>query len=64
MNTPQWKWRDGQVGLKEFYQYTREEKDNHVKFLESLPVEKLGTTDEYILRFYSQKKKNFISIQE
>jgi hypothetical protein len=58
------KWRDGEIGLKSFYQLKKEEKNQYVKMLESLPQQDLSTGDEYILKFYSNKKNNYFSIEE
>jgi hypothetical protein len=57
-------WRDGEIGLKFFYQLSKEEKESYVKEIEKLPESALSTGDKYILNFYSSKKNNFLSINE
>lgn len=60
----QWKWREEEIGLKGFYQLSKEEKIEYVNSIEKLPEAALSTGDKYILNFYSAKKNNFISINE
>jgi hypothetical protein len=57
-------WREKEIGLKFFYQLSKEEKEAYVKEIEKLPAAALSTGDKYILNFYSAKKNNFISINE
>lgn len=57
-------WREKEIGLKFFYQLSKEEKESYVKEIEKLPEAALSTGDKYILNFYSAKKNNFISINE
>ena len=57
-------WREKEIGLKSFYQLIKEEKQAYVKELEKLPESELSTGDIYILKFYSTKKSNFISIDD
>jgi hypothetical protein len=61
----QWRWRDGEISIKSFYQLSIEDKEEYIFFLEGLVPEELSTQDEYLLRFYSRKKKkknNFIEL--
>lgn len=60
-----WKWRDGELSLKEFYQLTYEKRKEYILFLESIPVEEQSTGDEYLIRMYSKKKpeqNNFLEL--
>lgn len=60
----QWKFREGEIGLKHFYQLSKEEKVEYVNSIEKIPEPELSTGDKYILKFYSTKKSNFISIND
>ena len=60
----QWKWRNGEISLKDFYQLKKEEKQEYVQMLEQLPEQELSTGDLYILNFYSNKKINYFTLEE
>jgi len=60
----QWKWRDEELSLKSFYQLKPDEKKKYVNSIEKIPEHELGSNDLYILKFYSTKKSNFISIDD
>jgi inorganic pyrophosphatase len=60
----QWKWRDEELSLKSFYQLKADEKKEYVNSIEKIPEHELGSNDLYILKFYSTKKSNFISIDD
>ena len=62
--TNKWKWREEEIGLKHFYQLSKEEKVEYVNSIEKIPEPELSTGDKYILKFYSTKKNNFLSIDE
>lgn len=58
IKTGQWTWRNDELSVKQFYQLSREDKQEYIFFLEGLKPEEISTQDEYLLRFYSTKKKN------
>lgn len=60
----QWKWREGEISLKSFYELKSKEKEEYIQLLEKLPEQELSSADIHILKFYSKKKNNFISIQD
>jgi hypothetical protein len=60
----QWKWRDDELSLKSFYLLKQEQKKEYVNLIEKIPEHELGSNDLYILKFYSTKKSNFISIDD
>ena len=63
------KWRTGEIQMREFQSLTREEKDVHIKLLQSLPEDELSTNDISILHLetgnYQLKvKEERISVQK
>ena len=63
--TGQWLWRDGELSHKTYYELTREQKQEHIKFLLTLKDNELSSNDQIILRFSGVKIKNhFFSIEE
>ena len=61
-------FREGQVGMKTFYTFSKEEKNQYLKLILDLPVEQRTTVDEHILRFHSvlpeQPVKHWLSIED
>lgn len=62
--TPGWIWREDELSLKEYYKLSYIDKEKYIQQLELLLPEEQSSTDQYLLRFYSNKKsnKNFISL--
>ena len=62
--TPSWIWREGELSLKEYYKLSYIDKEKYIQQLELLLPEEQSSTDQSLLRFYSNKKsnKNFISL--
>lgn len=61
-------FRPGQVGMKTFYSFSREEKNQYLQSLLNLPKEQRTTVDDHILRFNNmfpiEPTKHFFSIEE
>jgi|GEM_PF-2011690 len=67
--TGNWYWRDNEINYKDFCIMDRASKFSHIDFLKSLPIQELGTNDEYILNLFDptylrKVNKNFLSIDE
>ena len=63
--TGQWLWRDGELSHKTYYELTREQKEEYIKFLLTLKDNELSSTDQIILRFSGVKIKNhFFTLDE
>jgi hypothetical protein len=59
------KWRNGSIGVKEFYTYTKEEKNKHIEVILNIPVEDRSTSDDYLIYFYGPRKNNlFIKLDD
>jgi len=61
-----WKWRDGELSMKEFYQLSYKERTAYIELLQQLEPKLLSTCDQYILNLYAPKRNvnNFFSIDE
>lgn len=63
-----WYWREGELQFAQFSKLTSTAKQEHIKFLLSLPQQELGTNDQYILRIYGPvpavKIKNTFTLNE
>lgn len=46
-------FREGQVGMKTFYSFTKEEKNKYLQSILDLPASSRTTVDEHILKFHS-----------
>ena len=61
-------FREGQIGMKTFYSFSKEEQNQYLKSILDLPVSSRTTVDEHILRFHSvlpeQPVKHFFSIED
>lgn len=61
-------FRPGQVGMKTFYSYSKEEKNQYLQSILDIPVSSRTTVDNHILRFHSitpeRPVKHFFSIEE
>lgn len=64
MNTEKktnWKWRDGELTVKEFYKLSNEKKKEYILELEALEYTSSG--DDILLNLYSKKKnKNYFTL--
>jgi len=59
------KWRDGSMGIKEFYKLSKEQRNLYVQELLKIPIIERSNSDEYILNFYGPKEnKLFIKLDE
>lgn len=63
MGLNNWKWRDGELSVKEFYSLTSTAKQEYVKQLEKLDAGTLSTGDNILLNLYSKRRtKQFLSL--
>ena len=46
-------FREGQVGIKTFHSFSKEEKNEYLKSLLALPASSRTTVDEHIIRFHN-----------
>lgn len=59
-----WKWRDGEISVKEFYHLSSTAKQEYIKQLEQLDTGTLSTGDNILLNLYSKKRtKQFLSLE-
>ena len=61
----QWKWRENEIPMKDFYNLSTKEKEEYILMILKLPISKRGTSDEIILNnFYKllPKEENFITL--
>jgi hypothetical protein len=64
-HTQQWKWREDQIPLKQFYKLSTEEKEEYILLILGLPLSERGTSDEIILNNFTKlvpKEENFITL--
>jgi hypothetical protein len=64
-HTQQWKWRENEIPMKDFYNLSTKEKEEYILMILNLPISKRGTSDEIILNnFYKllPKEENFITL--
>ena len=64
-HTQQWKWREDQIPLKQFYKLSTEEKVEYILLILGLPLSERGTSDEIILNNFTKlvpKEENFITL--
>ena len=64
-HTQQWKWRENEIRLKDFYNLSTKEKEEYILMILNLPISERGTCDEIILNnFYKliPKEENFITL--
>ena len=60
-----WKWRDGELSMKEFYNLPQQDKDDYILLIEKVPAADRSSMDELLLnRFGSKRKNNYFSINE
>ena len=58
-----WKWRDGEMSVKEFFKLNNEKKKEYILELEAL--EYTSTGDDILLNLYSKKKnKIYFTLDE
>jgi hypothetical protein len=64
-HTQQWKWREDQIPLKQFYKLSTEDKEEYILLILGLPLSERGTSDEIILNNFTKlvpKEENFITL--
>ena len=58
-----WKWREGELPVKEFYKLTSTAKQEYILELEKLDTKVLSSGDTILLNLYSKKRnKQFLSL--
>lgn len=61
-------FRAGQIGMKTFYSYNKEQKNKYLQSILDLPVSSRTTVDNHILRFHSvipeEPAKHWLSLEE
>ena len=59
------KWRDGSIGLKEFYKLLKEDREKYIEEIMKIPVEQRSNSDDYIINFYGPRINNlFIKLED
>jgi hypothetical protein len=53
-----WKWRDNEITLKEFYNLPQQDKDEYVLMIEGLKPEQRSSMDEILLNRFSKNKRD------
>ena len=53
-----WKWRDDEITLKEFYNLPQQDKDEYVLMIEGLKPEQRSSMDEILLNRFSKNKRD------
>jgi hypothetical protein len=60
-------WRDGSVGLKTFYNYSTEQRNEYIKSILLVPVSERTYLDNHLIKFYNvmpeQPVKRWLSIE-
>jgi len=64
-----WYWRDKEISYREFLEMDNVHKLAHIEYLKTIPIDELGTNDEYILNicdpnYFKKVSRNFLSIDE
>lgn len=61
-------FRPGQIGMKTFYSYSKEEKNKYLQSILDLPESNRTTVDNHILRFHNvlpvTTSKHWLSLEE
>jgi hypothetical protein len=52
-----WRWRDDEITLKEFYNLPQQEKDEYILMIEGLLPEQRSSMDEILLNRFGRTKK-------
>jgi hypothetical protein len=61
-----WKWRDGQLTLKQFYNLPQQERDDYILLVVALKPEERSSMDEILLNRFNLNKEecnNFFTIK-
>ena len=59
-----WKWREGEMSMKEFYNLPQQGKDEYVLQVEQVPAAERSSMDEILLnRFGSKRKNNYFTLE-
>jgi hypothetical protein len=61
-----WRWRTGEIGLKEYYQLSYEHQRKYIEQIETIPTEERSSGDDYLIQMYGHKKTNkqFLQLDE
>lgn len=62
--TGQWKWRDGEISMKEFRKLSLEEKQEYLDLIKGLEQSERSTMDDYLVEIYNLDKKKPINLFE
>jgi hypothetical protein len=61
-------FREGQIGIKTFYSFSKEQKNEYLKSLLALPASSRTTVDEHIIRFHNlvptTSVKHWLSLED
>lgn len=61
-------WRDGSVGVKTFYSFTKQERNEYIQSILKVPVSERTYCDNHIVKFFNvmpeKPDKHFFSIEE
>jgi hypothetical protein len=61
-------WRDGSVGLKTFYSFNKEQRNEYIKSILLVPVSERTYLDNHLIKFFNvmpeQPVKHFFSLEE
>ena len=52
-----WKWRDGQLTMKEFYNLPQQEKDEYILIILGIKEEERSSMDEILLNRFCKNKQ-------
>ena len=59
-----WKWREDEITMKEFYNLTQQDKDEYIILVEGLKQEERSSMDEILLnRFGKTNKNNYFTLE-
>lgn len=65
MESSNWKWRDGEMSVRDFYKLSSTAKQEYIQLLEQLDAGTRSTGDNILLNLYSKKvSKHFISLDD
>ena len=58
-----WKWRDDEITLKEFYNLPQQDKDEYILLIEGLkPIERSSMDEILLNRFGKTNKNNYFTL--
>ena len=60
-------WRDGSIGLKTFYSYSKEQRNEYIKSILLVPVSERTYLDNHLIKFFNvmpkEPVKHWLSIE-